>query len=373
MLEKNINRLVLAADDPKKTIEETCRGSGKRAVGWVAPYAPQELIEAAGCIPVGLWGGQAELKRARTYLPPFACSIMQSIMEYETDGTYDILSAVLIPAVCDTLKCFGQKWKGTCPAIPFVHPQNRRDDHSVAFLTSEYQMIRKKLEEILQVEITDQKISESIILYNEYRSVMREFTGLAADYPLTITPTVRHKIIKAGYFMEKAEYIAIMKQINSGLRLRKPESSEDRKVVVTGLTLEPDGLLEIFEQFHLQICADDLAQESRQFRTDVPWFGTPVESLAKQWQNHSGCSLAFDPYKSRIQMLVDMVRAKKADGLILALMKFCDPEEYDVPIIMETCKEAGIPFLTIEIDQQSTSYEQIRTRIQSFTEQLNHS
>lgn len=61
MLEKNINRLVLAADDPKKTIEETCRGSGKRAVGWVAPYAPQELIEAAGCIPVGLWGGQAEL------------------------------------------------------------------------------------------------------------------------------------------------------------------------------------------------------------------------------------------------------------------------------------------------------------------------
>ena len=72
-------------------------------------------------------------------------------------------------------------------------------------------------------------------------------------------------------------------------------------------------------------------------------------------------------------MLVEMVRAKKADGLILALMKFCDPEEYDVPIIMETCKEAGIPFLTIEIDQQSTSYEQIRTRIQSFTEQLNHS
>ena len=35
MLEKNINRLVLAADDPKKTIEETCRGSGKRAVGWL--------------------------------------------------------------------------------------------------------------------------------------------------------------------------------------------------------------------------------------------------------------------------------------------------------------------------------------------------
>lgn len=118
MLEKNINRLVLAADDPKKTIEETCRGSGKRAVGWVAPYAPQELIEAAGCIPVGLWGGQAELKRARTYLPPFACSIMQSIMEYETDGTYDILSAVLIPGCLRHLKMFWTKMERNMSGHP---------------------------------------------------------------------------------------------------------------------------------------------------------------------------------------------------------------------------------------------------------------
>ena len=80
-LELILKELCAMSDAPKKTIQAACAAAGKRAVGWVAPYGPEELIYAAGCIPVALWGGQVEIKNARTYLPPFACSIMQSIME----------------------------------------------------------------------------------------------------------------------------------------------------------------------------------------------------------------------------------------------------------------------------------------------------
>lgn len=89
-----------------------------------------------------------------------------------------------------------------------------------------------------------------------------------------------------------------------------------------------------------------------------------------QWQEREGCSLAFDPYKGRVRLLLDIARSTKADGLILGLMKFCDPEEYDVPILMEAFKEARIPLLVVEIDQQTRAYEQIMTRIQSFAETL---
>ena len=370
MLNKLINQLCEAADSPKKTIEAASKTTGKRVVGWVEPYAPEEIIYAAGCIPAGLWGGEVELKKARTYLPSFACSIMQSIMEYENNGTYDILSAVLIPAHCDTLKCFGQKWKAKCPAIPFVYPQNREPECSNAFLISEYKVIISKLEKILDVKITDEALSDAIILYNHYRESMRTFTEVAVDYPQTITPTVRHKIIKAAYFMDKKDYIPVIRKITSLLRLKKPETWNGKKIVATGLTMEPTELLKIFEEFDFTVVADDLAQESRQFRTDVPFYGTPVESLAKQWQNHKGCSLAFDPYKSRIKHIVDLAKTTGADGVVIALMKLCDPEEYDVPIIMEACEKAGLRLLTIEIDQQSNSFEQIRTRVQSFAESM---
>lgn len=51
-------------------------------------------------------------------------------------------------------------------------------------------------------------------------------------------------------------------------------------------------------------------------------------------------------------------------------MKFCDPEEYDLPFLEEDLRRAGVQCVTVSIDQQSGSVEQLRTRIQSFAELL---
>lgn len=48
---------------------------------------------------------------------------MQTVMELQIGGTYDILDAVLFSVPCDTLKCLSQKWKGKSPVIVFTHPQ----------------------------------------------------------------------------------------------------------------------------------------------------------------------------------------------------------------------------------------------------------
>jgi benzoyl-CoA reductase/2-hydroxyglutaryl-CoA dehydratase subunit BcrC/BadD/HgdB len=366
-----ITQLADIAASPRRSIKAAMAQSGKKAVGGSAPYTPEEIIYAAGALPVGLWGGQVELKRARTYLQPFACSIMQSIVELASGGVYDdVLSAVVFSSPCDTLKCIGQKWKGACPSIQFTHPMNRQAESANAFLVSEYETLRRKLETILKLRITDEALSDSIVLYNSYRAAMREFTETAARYPKTISPVSRHQIIKAAYFMDKADYLPLIRDLTRKLRGLKPETWPGKKVVLTGITFEPEELLKVLEQYQLTVAADDLAQESRQFRTDVPWYKTPMASLAKQWQNHRACSLAFDPYKGRIDYLVNLVKGAEADGLILGLMQFCDPEEYDVPIIMEACEKAGIPFLRLDINQQDTGYEQAKTRIQSFAETL---
>ena len=63
-----IDYLVKAADYPEKTIKESCKKNNKEAIGCVVPYAPEEIVYAANCIPVGIWGGQVELTKARTYL-----------------------------------------------------------------------------------------------------------------------------------------------------------------------------------------------------------------------------------------------------------------------------------------------------------------
>ena len=64
------------------------------------------------------------------------------------------------------------------------------------------------------------------------------------------------------------------------------------------------------------------------------------------------------------------MQLKKADGVISCMMKFCDPEEFDYPILLQEFEAAGVKNLYIEVDQESTAFEQVKTRIQTFAEIL---
>ena len=125
-------------------------------------------------------------------------------------------------------------------------------------------------------------------------------------------------------------------------------------------------ILEIFEENGFAIVADDLAQESRQVREDVPYNADPFFALAKQWNNFNGCSLAIDETKPKGRILVDAAKKYGADAVIICLMKFCEPEEFDYPILLQDFEPEGIKSLFVEIDLESTSFEQFKTRVQTF-------
>lgn len=358
------------ANDPAGAVAKWKAETGKGAVGVLPVYAPEELVHATGFLPVGIWGGMVDISKARTYLPAFACSIMQSIMELELSGAYDDLAAVLIPSPCDTLKCVGQKWKGKCPAIQFVQPQNRGLESANAFLAEEYRIVRAKLESATGVAITDQALERSIQVYNENRAELRRFTTLAAQHPELIDPAQRHAVIKARYFMEKSAHTAKLRQLNDLLAAAPEQLWNGKRVILTGIMTEPAALLDIFVENGFAVAADDLAQESRQFRHDVPEGGDPLYRLARWWNQLEGCSLATDRAKGRIPMLVDLAKKTQADGIVICMMKFCDPEEFDYPLLTKRLEQEEIPQLYLEVDLSSESLEQLRTRIQSFAEML---
>ncbi|KEH92937.1 2-hydroxyacyl-CoA dehydratase subunit D [Clostridium botulinum] len=368
-VETIINELSLIASNPRKAMEDYKKETGKGAVGIMPVYAPEELVHAAGFLPMGIWGGQKSISKARTYLPPFACSIMQSVMEMQLEGVYDDLEAVIFSVPCDTLKCLSQKWKGKSPVIVFTHPQNRKLEAANKFLVEEFKLVREKLEKILNVKITDEAINNSIEVYNENRKVMREFSDIAGQYSKTISAAARHAVIKARFFMEKSKHTAMVRELLNELKAMPAEEC-GKKVVLTGIMAEPNEVLDILTENGFTVVADDLAQESRQFRLDVPAGTDPLYRLAEWWQQFDGCALATNVKKPRGQMLMDMVKKYDADAVIVCMMKFCDPEEFDYPIYYSQFEEAGIKSLYIEIDQESTSFEQIKTRVQSFGEML---
>ena len=361
------------ADNPKKAMEDYKSETGKGAVGIMPVYCPEEIVHAAGYLPMGMWGAQKkQISKARTYLPPFACSIMQSVMELQLEGAYDDLDAVIFSVPCDTLKCMSQKWHGKAPVITFTHPQNRKDAKEAAnvFCREEFAIVKNKLEELLDVKITTRALQNSIKVYNENRAVCREFCDVAAEYAAVIKPADRHAVLKARWFMEKSKHTALVKELIAAITATPAPEFKGKKVVVTGISVEPYDVLDIFEENGLAIVADDLAQESRNFRQDVPEDADPLMALARAWNDFDGCSLATDADKPKGRMLIDAVKKYGADAVVVCMMKFCDPEEFDYPILLNEFEEAGVRSQFIEIDQESTAFEQVKTRLQTFAEIL---
>ncbi|WP_313525736.1 2-hydroxyacyl-CoA dehydratase subunit D [Anaerotignum sp.] len=371
-VEAILSQLKDIAANPKKAMDDYKAETGKGAVGIMPIYAPEEMIHATGYLPMGIWGAQGKtISKARTYLPAFACSIMQQVMELQCEGAYDDLSAVLFSVPCDTLKCLSQKWKGTSPVIVFTHPQNRGLEAANQFLVTEYELVKKQLEAILDVQITNVALENSIAIYNENRAVMREFVKVAADYPQVIDAVSRHAVFKARQFMLKEKHTELVKELIAEVKAMPVQPWDGKKVVVTGILLEPNELLDIFNEFKIAIVDDDLAQESRQIRVDVVnGEDGPLYRMARAWQQMYGCSVATDTKKGRGKMLINKTIQTGADAIIVAMMKFCDPEEWDYPVMYREFEEKGIKNLMIEVDQEVSSFEQVKTRLQSFVEML---
>ena len=369
----SLERMQQACAHPKQQLNYYL-DQGKKVVGCFAPYTPEELVHAAGLIPMGMWGGRTELKLAKSYLPAFACPIMQANMEFGLNGTYDGLSAVIIPTMCDTLRCMTQNWRfgvKEIPMIPIVYPQNRTSPASVDYLISEFETVLTMLYTITGNMVSEKAMCASIQTYNEHNAAMREFDQVANDHLDVVTPKVRHMVHKSAFFFEKGEHTALLKELIAGLKELPVCRWEGKKVVIAGILCEPDELLDIFAENQLAVVADDLAQESRQYRTDTPEKGGgALKRLALQWNARYGCSLIQELGKPRGKMLAKMCQETDAQGVISCMMKFCDPEEYDEPYLEGDLRNAGYPVMAIEVDPLNTNYEQLRTRVQTFCELL---
>jgi benzoyl-CoA reductase/2-hydroxyglutaryl-CoA dehydratase subunit BcrC/BadD/HgdB len=251
-----------------------------------------------------------------------------------------------------------------------VYPQNRKSEEGRAFLREEFERVAGELEAVAGSRVTEAGLAEALEIYEDWRGLMREFTELAPLHPETIGAVRRHRIIKSAYFTDKKIHAEKMRVLNGALRAAPPEKGAPKRVILSGLLSEPEGVLEILAENGMTVAADDLAQESRQFRTPAPEGGPALERMAGRAALQDGCAFLYDETKSRGRRLIEEARRRGAVGVIYCQMKFCDPDEFDYPVIKRELEAAGVPLLHIATEQQMDSLGQLMTRVQSFAEML---
>ncbi|MDR1979367.1 MAG: 2-hydroxyacyl-CoA dehydratase family protein [Synergistaceae bacterium] len=362
------------ASNPKAQLEKYV-GEGKKAIGCFPYYVPEELVRAAGMVPFGIWGAEGTINAAKEYFAPFYCTIAQMGLELALNGKLNKLSGVIMPSMCDTLRPLTQNFRAAIPQVPFIflaHPQNRRAPYGVEYTKSQYSNVKKNLESIAGKAISDNSLKEAIRVYNESRAARRKFVKLAGQHPESVSPVQRSAVLKSAYFMDKAEHTALLTQLNAQLEALPKSDWKGAKILISGILADSKNLLQILGDNHMAVVADDVAQQSRAFRLDVPEADDPMTALALQFAGQDYDVLLYDPeLNKRPEYVVNLAKENGAQGVVILMMQFCDPEEMEYPSLKQALDKAGIPSVSIGFDQQMRDFGQARTQLQAFADVLN--
>lgn len=362
-----------------KTMLAKYKAQGKKAIGCLPYYVPEELVYAAGMVPMGVWGcnGKQEV-RSKEYCASFYCTVAQLSLEMLLDGTLDGLDGVITPVLCDTLRPMSQNFKvamkDKMPVIFLAHPQVRQTAAGKQFTYDAYNEVKGHLEEICGHEITNDAILDAIKVYNKSRAARREFCKLANAHPDLISASTRAAILRAAYFMLKDEYTAKLEELNKELAAAPAGKFDGHKVVVSGIIYNMPGILKAMDDNKLAVAADDCAYESRSFAVDAPEdLDNGLQALAVQFSKQKNDVLLYDPdfaKNARAEHVCNLVKESGAEGLIVFMMQFCDPEEMEYPDLKKALDAHHIPHVKIGVDQMTRDFGQAQTALEAFAESL---
>ena len=104
---------------------------------------------------------------------------------------------------------------------------------------------------------------------------------------------------------------------------------------------------------------------------DVRADGDPLAALAQWYVDRDAtvpCPTRVLSRTSWATYLADQVRATGADGVVMLMPKFCEPQMYHHPQLCEALDKQQVPYLLIETEHEGMPMEALRTRIESFLE-----
>jgi bcr-type benzoyl-CoA reductase subunit C len=372
-----LNEFKECSEHPYRVIS-AYKQEGKKVIGVLPYFAPVELVVAAGMVPMGIWGSNKKtIAMAKEYCATFYCTIAQLALEMLLDGTLDQLDGIITPTICDTLRPMSQNFRvameGKLPCIFLAHPQNRKPAFGLQFTVDQYMHVKSELEKISGNTITDEALRDAIKVMNRSRKARREFVKLAGQHPEAISAVERSAVLRSAWFMEPAVHAAKLEELNAELAKLPASNWKGKKIVTSGIICDNPKLLQIFDDNNIAIAADDVAQETRAFRVDASEEGDPMMALAQQFADQDYDVLLYDEYSNknrRADYVVQLVKESGAQGLVLFMQQFCDPEEMEYPYLKKALDDAGIPHVKLGVDQQMRDFGQASTAIQAFADVL---
>jgi len=349
---------------------------GKKVVGFLCSYVPEEILYAADILPVRLRAPNCvETTSADVYLSHLNCTFMRACLEFTLEDKYKFLDGLIFTNSCDHVRrvydIVREIRPTDFPLLYLISVPHKVDDDLIAWFRDELDRFKESVEKTFGVEITDASLRNAIDVYNETRSLLRELYNLrkGKNPPLTGAETL--SVIVAGFSLPKIKYNELLRQLLDELGEREGISDYRARLMIAGSGgCDNPAYLQVMEDLGGLIVTDSLCFGSRYFWEPVEVGDDPLLGLAKAYLNRPSCPRMVDNVGERSDYIKQMVNDFNVDGVVFQRIRYCDLWGGQLLHLEKEMKESSIPMLSIDREYSLGAVGQLRTRVQAFLERV---
>ncbi len=254
------------------------------------------------------------------------------------------------------------------PCFFFQHPRAPYAESSRKYYLAQLKRLDEGLSRVFGPR-KDGELEKSVELGRRISELLWEIYGRRLDGQPGPSNAEFYRTIRLGEFLWPEDYIHVLEEALGGAE-QSPEPDRHR-IIMSGILPAPKGLLKLLDNMGGTIVGDDLLACWRRIPSPPKFqINDPLPSLSQDYFNLSPCSTKDSPLAARLDLLLDLVQRGGAGGVVFNVVKFCEPELFDLPNLRAGLKQAGVPVLTVETEVNEPLSGGLTTRVEAFLEMI---
>ncbi|MCB2227855.1 MAG: 2-hydroxyacyl-CoA dehydratase family protein [Desulfarculaceae bacterium] len=342
---------------------------GKLCAAFPAQY-PKELLWAHGILPVEVWDPPLAATRAPGHLQPYICSVVRQGLELLLAGAGDEMDIILFPHTCDSMQnlasLVGDYLKPKATSLFFYNPKAPFGQPAREFYLDRLFALDRELAGLFGPR-PEGALEQALAWSRTLSGLYAKAYDLRAAGGLAVGAAEFYAVLRAGEYLHPTAFIPLL---DAWLAQAVGQPSAGERIVLSGVLPGPEDLLESLDALGLVVAHDDLLSMSRRLLYPPPGEGEPLAALTESFLEMPPCSTRGSSLAERLAWLKSLAKLSKARGVVFSVVKFCEPELFDLPELRRGLKEARLPSLLIEVDVNQAAGGQASTRLEAFREMM---
>ncbi|MFA4917078.1 MAG: 2-hydroxyacyl-CoA dehydratase [Syntrophales bacterium] len=346
--------------------------TGRNVLGYLCSYVPEEIVYAAGILPVRILGSHEPQDLTDAHIFGMYCPFCRDCLAQGLQGRYDYLGGITTAHSCIHIRQTFVSWKKHVP-LSYSHyiymPGNVQSHNIKDLLIGEYLEFKRSLEKWTGAEISEHDLDRAIETYNTNRRLMRQVYELRKSETPLISGVEALEMVLSSMLMDKEEHNQLLSQALEELSKRKIAGEPKPRLMLLGSENDDVEFVRLTESLGSDIVVDDYCTGTRHFWNDVIAEPDRISAIASRYINRPPCPQKDLVERRRLPHILKLAKDYNVQGAIITIQKFCDPHEFDLPAIQAMFKENNIPNIFLETDV-TIPMGQFRIRIEAFLEML---